>query len=488
WHHIVINYDGSSKASGVQMFINGKLESVEVEHDNLLKTIVPKRNIHKFVPFQAVAFGNRRFEKSTLNSEIDDFYLFNDQLTTQEVGHLLQKKPVDFKPSIAPPPANPLTNSLLVARKKLADIYDQVQEVMVMGELPKPRKTYILERGVYDSYGEEVQHGTPASILEFDEDLPKNRLGLSQWLFNEDNPLTARVAVNRLWEMYFGRGIVKTSDDFGNQGSLPSHPELLDYLSITYQENGWDTKAILKMMMMSATYRQTSNITKEHLQLDPQNVFLARSPRYRMQAEVIRDNALAISGLLVNKIGGPSVYPYQPGGIWESLSDKVWRYAYLQDSSSGLYRRSIYTFRKRSSPPPSMLVFDAPDRNFCTVRRSQSSSPLQALVLMNDPQYIEAARFIAQRSMQETTNSTDAHLIYMYRLVTGRRPRASELELMKKMYDFSVSKLSKKPLVVENILNTGVTKANPALPKLPLVAYSEVAIALMNTDEFFVRK
>lgn len=488
WHHVAINYDGSSKAAGIQIFINGKLSGIEVEYDNLTKTIKSIPNIHKYVPYTGVSFGNRRFDKSLWNSEIDDFYLFNNQITAQEVQYLQQKKPVDFtvQKTVNTPVQN--TNVLYQTRKKLAEIYDSVQEIMVMGELPKPRKTYILERGVYDSYGEEVQHGTPEAILPYDEDLPKNRLGLSQWLFDEENPLTARVAVNRLWEMYFGRGIVKTSDDFGNQGSLPSHPEMLDYLAIAYQENGWDTKAILKMMMMSAFYRQTSNISKEHMAIDPQNILLARSPRYRMQAEMIRDNALAISGLLVNKIGGPSVYPYQPGGIWESLSDKVWRYAYLQDSTENLYRRSVYTFRKRSSPPPSMLVFDAPDRNFCTVKRNNSSSPLQALVLMNDPQFIEAARLIAERAMKESSNTLDAQLAYTHRLVTGRKPRANEMQLMKKMYNFSIDKLNTKPQLVDNMLNTGVKKADATLPKLPMVACSEIALALMNTDEFFVRK
>jgi Protein of unknown function (DUF1553) len=348
----------------------------------------------------------------------------------------------------------------------------------------------VLKRGLYDSPGEKVEPSTPKAILSFPKNLPQNRLGLAQWLFLPDHPLTARVAVNRIWELIFGRGLVKTTDDFGNQGEMPTNPELLDYLAVTYRENGWDTKALQKLILMSATYRQQSIITKELLTQDPQNKWLARSSRYKMPAEMIRDNALAVSGLLVPKIGGQSVYPYQPEGIWEALSDKRWRYNYLMKDDEGLYRRSIYTVVKRSSTRASMQIFDAPDRNYCTVKRNPSSSPLQALVLLNDPQFVEAARLLAIRTMNEVGTKSEDRLSRVFLMLTGRNPNSKEVPLLQKMYDTEWKHFSEAPKLANQFLNVGFRKFNTA-DKNELVAtaaLANVSLSIMNTDEFITRK
>lgn len=487
WYHVAVSYDGSSSAKGVQIYLNGKAVKMNVEYDDLKKNIKSYPNVHKIYWFSGLSFGARVLERTMKGGQIDQFYLFNQSITPAEAAYLYANPAASFAVKNKPVDAMPL-DDLQFARKELADVYDSTQEVMVMGDLPKPRATHVLLRGVYDSYGDEVQPGTPASILAFPNDLPKNRLGLAKWLFLPGNPLTSRIAVNHIWEMYFGRGLVKTSDDFGNQGEMPSHPELLDYLSIKYREEGWDTKKIQKFILMSATYRQQSVITKQMQEKDPANILLARSSRYKMPAEMIRDNALAISGLLSSKIGGPSVYPYQPPGLWEALSDKAWRYVYKESEGEDLFRRSIYTIVKRSSPPPFMLIFDAPDRNFCTVKRAVSNSPLQALALMNDPTFIEASKFIAGRMMSEGGATTTDQLTYGFRLVTGRTPDMKEKTLLKKMYDEEYTMYSQSPQKAKKILSIGNAPSSSKGSLNETAAYVDVVMALLNTDEFITRK
>ncbi|MET0463794.1 MAG: DUF1553 domain-containing protein [Chitinophagaceae bacterium] len=487
WYHVAVSYDGSSSAKGVQIYLNGKPVAMNVEYDNLKKNIKSYPNIHKIYWFSGLSFGARVLERTMKGGQIDQFYLFNQTLDPSEAAYLYANPAASFSVKSKHVDASPL-NDLQLARKELADMYDSTQEVMVMGDLPTPRKSYLLQRGVYDSYGDEVQPSTPASILKYPSDLPKNRLGLAKWFFLKDNPLTSRIAVNHIWEMYFGRGLVKTSDDFGNQGDMPSHPELLDYLSIRYREEGWDTKKIQKYILMSATYRQQSVISKEMQEKDPANMLLARSSRYKMPAEMIRDNALSISGLLSSKIGGPSVYPYQPSGLWEALSDKAWRYVYKESEGEDLFRRSIYTIVKRSSPPPFMLIFDAPDRNFCTVKRSVSNSPLQALAMMNDPTFIEASKFIAGRLMTEGGSTPGDQLIYGFRLVTGRKPDAKETALLKKMYDEEIAMYKKTPAKAKKILSIGNANTQLKGGAEQTAAYVDVVMALLNTDEFITRK
>lgn len=488
WYHVAISYDGSSKAAGTNLFLDGKKIPVTIELDKLVKNIRSQVNIQKQpYPYTGFTIGARTQDKGFPGGEIDELMIFNNQISLEEAAYLFNnKKIITGRPTHKTTAENPLFN----ARKQLATLYDSIKEAMVMGDLAVPNETFVLKRGDYASRGEKVNAGTPASILAYPKDFPQNRLGLANWLFLPKHPLTARVAVNRIWELIFGRGLVKTSDDFGNQGEMPSHPELLDYLAVTFRENGWDTKAIQKMILMSATYRQSSVVTKELLAADPQNKLLARSSRYRMPAEMIRDNALAVSGLLVNKIGGKSVYPYQPEGMWEALNDKRWRYNYLQEDGEGLYRRSIYTVVKRTSIRPSMQIFDAPDRNFCTVKRTISSSPLQALVLLNDPQFIEAARMLAIKSMQEAGAETNNRFTYIFMLLTGRNPNSKEMDLLQKMYAAELENFSKHPEKANQFLNVGYRKCDTKDKEQSAITASlaNIALSLMNTDEFFTRK
>ncbi|MDA8763712.1 DUF1553 domain-containing protein, partial [Flavobacteriaceae bacterium] len=323
---------------------------------------------------------------------------------------------------------------------------------------------------------------TPEIIFKYSKELSKNRLGLSQWLFDTKNPLTARVFVNRLWQMHFGRGLVSSSDDFGNQGGLPSHPELLDWLSQYFVETNWDIKKLHKKILSSATFQQSSKIRSNLEDIDPENSFLLRGPRYRMSAEMIRDNALKISGLLVPKIGGKSVYPYQPEGLWD-LSDKSWRYRYKHDTGDGLYRRSLYTFWKRSSPPPSMIIFDTPNRDLCAVKRTLTSSPLQALVMLNDPQYIEAARVMAEKSILSDLNSIDQKLGLIFRKITGRVIKDQELETLKRFYSEEREKFSKSPKKAIAYLTTGESSRNRITNISDTAALATVINVIMNTAE-----
>lgn len=488
WHHIAVSYDGSSRADGVNIFINGKKEPVTIEYDHLIKNTRSFPDIHKTSVLPGLSFGYRVLEKTMKDAAVDEFYLFDNSITEAEAGWLYQAK----NPALTRKNKSTGKKSdLFHSRQQLAVLRDTIKEAMVMGDLPEPRTTHVLLRGMYDSYGEEVKPATPASILAFPDSLPKNRLGLAKWLFLPENPLTARIAVNQVWDMYFGRGLVKTLDDFGNQGDLPSHPALLDYLAIQFREGGWNLKQLQKLILMSATYRQESVIDPDIYENDPENSLLSRSARYRMPAEMIRDQALAVSGLLSAKMGGPSVYPYQPPGLWEALSDKSWRYVYNVSEGEDLFRRSIYTVVKRSSPPPYMLIFDAPDRNFCTVKRPVSSSPLQALALMNDPTFIEASKFIASRLQQEGGTTTTDRLTYGFRLVTGRKPEVKEMELLQKMFITETELFEKQPAKARKLLQVGSVKMD--LPGsvaglAETAAYTNVVMALLNTDEFITRR
>ncbi len=306
---------------------------------------------------------------------------------------------------------------------------DSIKEVrlMVMKDNAPDRKTYLLKRGQYDAPDEEVGLGTPNVILKYPDSLPKNRLGLANWLFSKANPLTARVAVNRMWQDIFGVGIVSTSEDFGNQGALPSHPDLLDWMAVTFREEGWDMKKMYKRFVMSSTYKQASKISPELLEADPDNILLARYSRSKLTAEMIRDNALAVSGLLVDKIGGPSVKPYQPPGLWAETTSGQGLTKYIPDTGENLHRRSLYTFWKRTVPPPTMMTFDAPTRDLCEVKRQKTSTPLQALVMLNDPQLIEAAEHLAKNVLKDNTMSNNDRVKLIFRKITSRYPTDEEL-------------------------------------------------------------
>ncbi len=319
--------------------------------------------------------------------------------------------------------------------KQAKDLLAKTPNAMVMQEMAKPRETFLLDRGEYDQPRQKVEPGTPGCLPPMAPGLPRNRLGLARWLVDPAHPLTARVQVNRLWQMVFGAGIVDTSDDFGAQGEGASHPELLDFLAVEFVESGWDVKAMVRRLVTSAAYRQSSRVSPEVLARDPRNRLLARGPRFRLPAEMIRDGALAASGLLKERIGGRSVFPYQPPGVWEAVASgrpkEYTAQVYKQDQGDNLYRRSLYTFWKRLAPPPSLAAFDAPSREVCVVRRQRTNTPLQALVTMNDPTYLEAARALASQSMQES--SDDDRIVRAFRTALARRPVEAEMAVLRRL-------------------------------------------------------
>jgi hypothetical protein len=311
-------------------------------------------------------------------------------------------------------------------------------------------------------------------------------LGLARWLVAADHPLTARVTVNRFWQSIFGTGIVKTAENFGSQGDLPSHPRLLDWLATQFVQSGWNVKDFHRLLVTSATYRQSSRVSPELLQRDPENRLLARGPRFRLPAEAIRDSALATSGLLVGTIGGPSVRPYQPKGLWEEVSFGIKTYGaqqYEQDHGEALYRRSMYTFWKRSCPPPSLATFDAPDREICTVRRERTNTPLQALVLLNDPIYVEAARSLAQRVMREGGDSNTERAAYAFRMATGRRPTAAESAVLLEELQERLIEFTQDREAATRLLAIGDSKADTSLEVGELAAWTMVARLVLNLDE-----
>jgi hypothetical protein len=360
-------------------------------------------------------------------------------------------------------------------------------KVMVMRD-DKPRKTFVLDRGVYDApTTTEVSSSAPGAILPYSSaEYGANRLGLAKWLFDERNPLTSRVIVNRLWQEIFGRGIVATSDDFGNQGTLPSHPELLDFLAVDFRENGWDIKYMLKLMVTSATYKQSSASNEELREKDPDNVYLARSSRYRLNTEMIRDNILFSSGILNDEIGGPSVKPYQPEGIWEAISVGIegrGESTYVTDQGEKLYRRSLYTYWRKTIPPPSMLIFDAPMKEFCEVRRVRTSTPLQALNLLNDPQMLEGARVLGAKLVEDKALTLDKKVALAFRKIISRHPRPEEVEILLKGYQDEYNRYVARPDEARKFLKVGAYPQNPKLDAVESAAMMHVVTMIYNLDE-----
>lgn len=506
WHHIVLTYDGSSKASGVKLFLDGKETRRKVITDNLHKSILygEKKTHWSDMPFMI----GKDMRSSIQNVAVDELMAYKRQLSSLEIKELNgQKGAIASLLKISPAQLTKeqkhelfeyyLLNvdktyaGHLAKVTKLRDQENQLltdqPEVMIMQEKKEPHPSFILDRGAYDAPKERVYPNTPAKLISFKKELPKNRLGLAKWMLDPKHPLTSRVTVNRFWAMCFGTGLVSSVDDMGNQGSLPTHPELLDYLATHFIESGWDVKALMKMMVMSATYRQSSIPSAQALEKDPDNTFFSRGPSFRLSAEMIRDNALAASGLLVRKIGGPSVYPYQPAGIWEALATRN-KTKYEQGHKDDLYRRSLYTVWKRSSPPPSMMNFDAPDRYLCVVKRQKTATPLQSLVLMNDPQYVEASRVLAERMMKEAGSSQEDKITFAFKALTSRLPRAEEVELLKTLFAEELADFRKHPDRATQLLSTGEFKRDTSLDADELAAYTIVASSIMNFDEFIVKR
>lgn len=502
WSDFVVSYDGLGKGGGVHFYLNGEEMEVIVDIDNLYKSITFEPNIHTY-GFNGFTLGVRDKVKTFINGGLDELKIYNRELSALEVLYSEDKNKAalaledtqDRKKKaivsayrlINDPDFITKSEQLRNLKRERLTVVDTIPEIMVLGETPQSRPTYVLDRGMYDSPTEEVFPNIIKAVLPFDEELPRNRLGLTKWLFDEDHPLTARVYVNRLWQMHFGKGLVVSSDDFGNQGDLPSHPELLDWLAVSFRESGWDIKKMHKFIVMSATYQQSSQIREELHEIDGDNTLLARGPSFRMSAEMIRDNALAISGLLSHKIGGPSVYPYQPEGLWDEISNKSWRYKYLQEPGEGLYRRSLYTIWKRTSAPPSMLIFDVGERGVCTVKRRETSTPLQALVLLNDPQFVEASRVLAENLIQNY-GSEGEWLRKGYKLATGRNPSASEMAIVQKFYSAERNRFQERKEDAVDYISTGSSKPKNNLNVIEVAALATVLNGVMNTaDGYTIR-
>lgn len=497
WVHIALTYDGSSQASGVRFYLDGIQPEAILYTDNLKKSI-----LHGV---RGTNWSNQPFilgmelRKSIENMIVDGLKIYDRELSGAEIRALIQDKSGVSYGDIEP--GDRLEYYLLSKKNKRYDlelqkltqlrkeenllVSDQ-PEVMVMQERKHRRPTYILDRGAYDAPAAKVKPAVPRLLQVAGLDVGEDRLSLAHWTIHPDNPLTTRVAVNRLWQMCFGRGLVATQEDFGNQGNLPSHPALLDWLSHRFIELGWSTKKLLKEIVMSATYKQSSKINLAALEIDPQNMLYTYFPATRLNAESIRDQALAASGLLSKKIGGPSVYPYQPVGIWKALATRN-ATEYVQQHGENLYRRSMYTIWKRSSPPPAMLNFDAPDRYYCVVRRQQTATPLQSFVLMNDPQFVEAARVLAQDVLVDNP-LLDELLKELVQRLLGRLPRAGELETLTNLYDISLERFGRNLQDARAIIEVGEFPLPSNVDRVKLAATSIVVSALMNHDEFVTKR
>lgn len=381
-----------------------------------------------------------------------------------------------------------LSDQIAATTKKIDELDGQIPTTLIMEELPEPRKTYILIRGAYDKKGDEVTAATPQVLPPMPADWPKNRLGLARWLVSPENPLPARVIVSRLWQSRFGAGLVRTSEDFGTQGEPPTHPELLDWLAIEFQRTGWDVKAMLRLMVTSSTYRQSSKLTAALRERDPENRLLARGPRFRLQSEFLRDQALAASGLLARKIGGPSVKPYHPPGLYEQVVSGSGTNTWVVGQGDEIFRRSMYTYWKRSVPHPAMLLFDAPFRETCALRRPRTNTALQALNLMNDPTYVEAARALAERMKRDGGNSTNDRITTGFRLVLARKPNDEELSILTAAFERSQKAFASDPAGAAELLKIGTIPADPKQPAADLAAWTVVAMTIFNLDEAVTRQ
>jgi Protein of unknown function (DUF1553)/Protein of unknown function (DUF1549)/Planctomycete cytochrome C/Concanavalin A-like lectin/glucanases superfamily len=496
WTEVSITYDGSSRASGIHLYINGAPAEVDVDRDNLTESILPRLIGAVFNEFVGLEFG-RRFREVTLkDGGIDEIRIFNKALTPLEVGYLHSgPKAMETDRATLARELNDLMmandpkvveagNALHEAREAQNQIVSWQTEIMVMGDTPKPRQTYVLSRGLYNVRLDPVDPSGLNQIFPFAPKLPRNRIGLAKWLFDPKNPLTARVFVNRMWQMQFGTGIVETSEDFGMQGSQPSHPQLLDWLAVDFMQSGWDIQRLNKMIVMSAAFRQASEATDEMEKRDPKNLLIARGPRRRMSAEQIRDNALAVSGLLVKTIGGPSAYPYQPDGIW-AAGTTLYRYPKPEDiPADEQHRRSLYTFVKRNTPPPSMSVFDFSERHASIARRLTSNTPLQALVLMDDPQYMEAYRVLATRVLKEKSDR-DQQIQLVFRLATRRMPKDSELAALRPYYDSQIAEFGANKKKAEDLVHVGVQPVDSSVDVGQMAALTNVTAAVMNSPDAY---
>jgi hypothetical protein len=495
WHHVFVTYDGSGKAAGVCIYIDGVRQETAVEADVL------KSTIKTTLPLK---FAQRTTTSRLDNVVLQDVRIYGRALPGQDVEKLVKgtrAASIAMKPADSRTPAekeelfaswlssvDPASQEL---GKKVADLQKQDAAMRssstiahVMQERPQEAMAFVLFRGDYDKRRDPVKPETPKALPAMPPGLPKNRLGFAHWLLQQENPLMARVTVNRFWQEVFGTGIVRTSGDFGVAGELPSHPELLDWLAVEFREEKWDVQKFFKLMVTSAAYRQAALTTPEKREKDPANKLVSRGPRFRMDAEMVRDCALASSGLLVRKIGGPSVKPYQPEGVWEAVAMIGSNTRdYRSDKGESLYRRSMYTFWKRSAPPASMDIFNAPSRETCTVRRERTNTPLQALVTLNDPQFVESARHLAQTALKEGGDKPEMQIDFISRRLLSRPLRAEEATVVQATLNDLLAAYKAKPEDAKKLIAVGESKADASLDAGVLAAWTMLVNQMMNLDE-----
>ena len=490
WSHVTLTYDGSRLASGIHVYLNGEPLKLKVQLDDLNQSFAAKQPLRIGAGlglenrFHGLIAGVRIY-RAALGPD-DVAVLAVPESISQLAGTLpAARTPAQsnklrwcFLDHYAPPSLQTLRKQILDLRDERQWLQDTFPTVMVMRE-GQPRETHVLVRGAYDHPGERVSAGVPSVLPPLPAGAPNNRLGFAKWLVDPSNPLTARVTMNRFWQMYFGVGLVKTVEDFGSQGEWPLHLDLLDWLATEFIRTGWDVKAMQKTIVMSATYRQSSKVMPELLQKDPDNRLLARGARSRLPADMLRDQALAASGLLVDTIGGPSVKPYQPPGLWKELAGGE---DYKPDTGAGLHRRSLYTFWKRTAPPPMMMNFDAAGREACVVRELRTNTPLQSLDLMNDVIFLEAARALSGRMLREVSESPSQRIAYGFELATARPPTPRESEILMADFRYYLDAFRTDPASAAKYIHIGDETASKVDDASEMAAYMTVASLILNLD------
>lgn len=495
WHHVTLVHAGNSKAEGISLYIDGKKQEVDVAADKLANTIRTSTSLK---------FAQRSRGGRIDNLALQDVRIYNRDFSAKEAANLagatralyLTAKPADQRSSQESEelfkwwlntidPTHKRLEDKVTRFKVVRDFMEKRGTVAhVMQEKTSEPMAFILARGDYDKRKDEVKADTPDFLPPFPSDQPRNRLGFARWLLADDHPLTARVTVNRYWQEVFGTGLVRTSNDFGVAGELPTHPELLDWLAVEFRETGWDVKRLFKLLLTSATYRQSAVTTPEKVETDLANRLLSRGPRFRLDAEMIRDQALQVSGLLVPRIGGPSVRPYQPPGVWEAVAMIGSNTRdYKQDAGENLYRRSMYTFWKRAAPPASMEILNAPSREVCTVRRERTNTPIQALVTLNDPQFVEANRVLAEKVIK-VGEETDARFDFLGMRLLSRTFNDAEKGVIRASLDELSTYFAAHPEAAAELIAVGESKADPSVDPVALAAWTMLANQLMNLDEF----
>ncbi len=494
WSHVFVTYDGSRKASGVLVYVNGVPAKLNVEADTLRDTIATQ---------QPLRLG-KRSTSSSFTGELADIRLYRRTLQGEEIRALAdapvyqiartsvaERSPAQrdrlnrFFRSRLYPELHAADETLAKIQRDKSEIDAKLPTVMIMEDLATPRDTYLLKRGRYEmpDTSQKLEPGVPACLPPLPSEGRKDRLALARWLVTPENPLTARVAVNRFWQQHFANGLVKTAENFGLQSEAPSHQALLDWLANAFVRSGWNAKAFHKLIVTSATYRQDSQATAELIQRDPENRLMARGPRFRLPAEVVRDNALAISGLLVERIGGPSIKPYQPAGLWEELAGGAGEGPYVQDKGANLYRRSLYIYRKRTVPHPTMTTFDAPSREICQVKRPRTNTPLQALELLNDVTYVECARQLARLMLAEGGQTPEQRITFAFRRAISRAPSSRELEVLKRGFQRYYAVYQADRAAASRFVGHGDSPVDANLDQIELAAYTATASVLLNLDE-----